>query len=396
MNKNENYERGGEQMGKSKTHDEYAMELSEKNPIIKVIGQYNGANTAIEHYCEKHDIYWNITPHNALSGKGCKECGKEKCSAKRKKTHDEYVEELKVKNPTVEVAEEYVDADTLIMHHCLVHDVFWRTTPVRALQGVGCKECKVEKFRQIRCKTHEQYIEEVTIINPDIIVVGKYTDARTPIEHYCMKHGILWNTYPDGILKGIGCKECGNEKARDKNIKTHNQYLKDLYAVNPDLNVVEEYRGANVAILHHCKIDGYVWLAKPANILSGTGCPQCNESYGERQVRQWLEKHHITYQYQKTFDDCRDVRVLPFDFYIPEYNVCIEYDGEQHFRPVKFDGKNDELAIKQFEKIMLHDDIKNKYCENNMIHLLRIPYFKNVEEELNRFYSFNIVTSMVI
>lgn len=314
----------------------------------------------------------------------------------KKKTHEEYVEELKIKNPTVEVVEQYININTPIKHHCLIHDVFWKTTPGRALRGVGCEECRIEKFRQIRCKTHEQYVKEVADINPDIIVVGKYIDARTPIEYFCKKHGVLWNSYPDNVLRGIGCKECGNEKARDKNIKSHDQYVDDLYVTNSDIEVIGEYKGAHTAILHRCRIDGYVWLSKPINTLSGKGCPQCNESRGERQVRQWLEKHNIKYQYQKTFDDCRDIRVLPFDFYIPEHNVCIEYDGEQHFRPVKFDGKNDEFATRQFEKTRYHDQLKTKYCNVHNIHLLRIPYFKNIEEELNNFYSFNIVTSMVI
>lgn len=314
----------------------------------------------------------------------------------KKKTHEEYVEELAIKNPTVEVSEQYVNMNTPILHHCLTHDVFWKTTPGRALQGVGCEECRIERFRQVRCKTHEQYVKEVEIANPDIIVIGQYIDARTPIEHFCKKHNILWNSYPDNVLKGIGCKECGNEKARDKNIKSNDKYVYDLYIVNPDIEVIEEYKGANIAILHRCKIDGCIWLAKPANILSGKGCPQCNESFGERKIRQWLEKHKIEYNYQKTFEDCRDVRLLPFDFYIPEYNICIEYDGEQHYRPVMFDGKDDELAIKQFEKTKYHDEIKTKYCNAHGIHLLRIPYYKNVEEELNNFYLFNTVTSMVI
>lgn len=372
-------------MGKTKTHDEYVQELAEKNPGIKVIEKYAGANTPIKHYCIKHNIYWNISPHNALQGKGCKECGKEKNITSQKKSHEIYVKELKIKNPTVEVVEQYININIPILHHCLIHDIFWETTPGRALKGVGCEECRKNKFHQIRCKDHEQYVKEVKNINPNIIVVGQYINAKTPIEHYCEKHNIFWNAYPDSILRGIGCKECGNEKIRDKNIKSHDKYVEDLYIANPNIEVIEEYQGANIAILHRCKIDGYIWSAKPANILFGKGCPQCNESKGERQVRQWLDKHDIVYIYQKTFINCRDLRVLPFDFYIPKYNLCIEYDGEQHFRPVDFNGNGEGLASQQFAKTKYHDEIKNQYCKNNNIHLLRIPYFKDVEEELNSF-----------
>ena len=303
----------------------------------------------------------------------------------KKKTHEEYAAQLLIKNMNVRVWDKYVNTNTPILHYCITHGEFWETTPSRALQGVGCEECRCDKFRQARYKTHERYVNEVTDANPDIIVVGRYIDARTPIEHYCKRHDILWTSYPDNILRGIGCKECGNEKARDKNIKSHDQYIADLYVVNPDIEVVNEYQGANIHILHRCKIDGYIWPAKPANILFGKGCPQCNESKGERQIRQWLNRYGMVYVYQKTFVDCKDLRVLPFDFYIPEYNWCIEYDGEQHFRPVVFDGNGDEWALQQFEKTTYHDSIKNKYCHEKNIHLLRIPYFKNVEEELENF-----------
>ena len=378
--------KGGDKMSKKKTHEEYVEELADKNPHVKVIEKYIGVNVPIKHYCTKHNIYWNISPHNALCGRGCKKCGKESRAATRRKTHSTYVEELKIKNPTLEVVEQYVNSHTPILHHCLVHDIFWSTTPTRALAGVGCEECRKEKFRQVRCKTHEEYIREVKKVNPNIDVVGQYVDAKTPIEHYCNKHSISWRSYPDNILRGIGCKECGNEKAREKNIKSHSQYVKDLDFVNPSIEVIEEYQGVNTAILHRCKIDGYVWRAQPANILFSKGCPQCNESKGERQVRQWLDKNIISFIYQKTFTDCIDLRVLPFDFYIPKYNLCIEYDGEQHFRPVDFNGKGDEWANQQFLTTQKHDEIKNQYCKDNNISLLRIPYFKSVEEELETFF----------
>lgn len=79
--------------------------------------------------------------------------------------------------------------------------------------------------------------------------------------------------------------------------------------------------------------------------------------------------------YQKRFDDCCDKRVLPFDFYIPSTNTCIEYQGRQHYMPVKVFG--DE---KDFELRKKHDEIKKKYCKDNNINFLEIPYteFKNI------------------
>jgi hypothetical protein len=205
------------------------------------------------------------------------------------------------------------------------------------------------------------------------------------------KHDIFWSAYPDNILRGCGCSECAKEKIGEKNRKTHDQYVFELAKVNSNIEVIDEYQDASTAILHRCKIDGYTWYARPGNILFGKGYPKCNESHGERQVCKWLYERNINYIQQKIFDDCRDQRPLPFDFYLPDYNICIEYDGEQHFRPIELFGGEGG-----FNKRKYHDSIKTQYCINNNIHLLRIPYFQNVEEELEKIYSFNIVTSMVI
>ena len=367
-------------MGKKKTHEEYVRELAIKNPNIQVIGKYAGANTPIEHYCINHNVFWSISPHNILNGKGCKECKREKVTYGQRKSHDKYIEELKVKNPLVEVVEQYVNSNTPIMHHCLVHDIYWKTTPGRALQGVGCEECKKIRFRKTRRKTHEQYVEELLAVNPNIKVIEKYIDATTPIKHYCEKHNVFWCPTPDSILSGHGCVECGKEKIGDKARKKHEEYINDVGRVNQNIEVVGIYEGADTAILHRCKIDGHEWMARPGNILSGKGCPRCQESHGEREIEQWLLGHNIEYISQKTFSDCKNRRLLPFDFYLPKYDTCIEYDGEQHFRSVDFFGGDDGLKRRK-----RNDEIKNQYCKDNNIDLLRIPYFKNIEEELNNF-----------
>ena len=91
----------------------------------------------------------------------------------KKRTHEEYVDELKIKNPYVEVVGQYIDANTNTMHHCLVHDVFWETKPSRVLNGHGCKECRIEKFKTSNTKTQEEYVEAVKLKNPNILITSK-------------------------------------------------------------------------------------------------------------------------------------------------------------------------------------------------------------------------------
>jgi hypothetical protein len=113
--------------------------------------------------------------------------------------------------------------------------------------------------------------------------------------------------------------------------------------------------------------------------LKGSGCPKCMESKGEKIIREWLEQNNIDFVYQKTFSDCRGKRnPLPFDFYFPNNNLLIEYDGIQHYKPVRlFNGENG------FKETKNNDKIKNEFAQNNNIQLLRISYMDSVLKKLN-------------
>lgn len=193
----------------------------------------------------------------------------------------------------------------------------------------------------MRKKTQKEYVEEVFEINPNIEVVGEYIDANTKILHRCKIDGCEWRVTPNAILRGKGCPKCaGNERYG------HNGYIKRVAEINLNIEVLGVYVNAHTSILHRCKIDGYEWFATPNGILSGGGCPKCNESRGEKAVTNWLNKNNILYESQKRFDDCRNKNPLPFDFYLPQYDVCIEYNGIQHYEPVDYFGGQKNWKIK--------------------------------------------------
>ena len=119
---------------------------------------------------------------------------------------------------------------------------------------------------------------------------------------------------------------------------------------------------------------------------TGTRCPRCNESKGERRVREYLVKNNMEFKAQKTFDNLTGVGNYPlsYDFYLPSYNLLVEYQGEFHYMPVYFANKSREYCDNRYAKQQEHDRRKREYAESHNITLLEIPYwdYDNVESIL--------------
>ena len=96
----------------------------------------------------------------------------------------------------------------------------------------------------------------------------------------------------------------------------------------------------------------------------------CNKSNGEQIIQSWLEKNSINFEKEKRYKDCRNEKPLPFDFFLPDYNMCIEYDGIQHYKEVEHFSKKTS-----FEERQKRDKQKTQYCIDHGITLLRIPYW---------------------
>lgn len=136
-----------------------------------------------------------------------------------------------------------------------------------------------------------------------------------------------------------------------------------------------------------CPNHGEFWQI-PKSHLHGSGCPKCKTSKGELLVEKILEKHNIEYINQKTFDDCKDKILLRFDKYIPSYNLCIEYDGLHHFQPVIFGKMSKNESYKNFKETQKRDKIKNNYCKNQNIPILRIKYTLSPKQVENKILEF--------
>lgn len=105
----------------------------------------------------------------------------------------------------------------------------------------------------------------------------------------------------------------------------------------------------------------------------------CLCSLGEAKISNLLLEKGLSFERQKQFSDCINPKTeysLRFDFYLPDYNTCIEYDGKQHF--IYTSGWFNKLS---FQELQYRDNIKNQYCEEKGINLIRIPYwdYENID-----------------
>jgi len=231
----------------------------------------------------------------------------------------------------------------------------------------GCPKCgkysNTKKFIEKSIRIHEDKYDYSNVV---------YINNITPVEIVCKEHGKFFQK-PLHHLFGCDCPICSRNKFKlkkedfiKKSIKVHG----NIY----DYSRVEINGCKKIEIL--CKNHG-PFFQTPDNHQRGKGCPVCNESHGERHIREYLKQRNIDYIKGKEFDDCKYKRKLKFDFYLPKYNICIEFDGQQHFHVIEHFGGEQTLIENK-----IRDNIKNKYCMKNGINLIRIKYDDNTENEL--------------
>lgn len=143
-------------------------------------------------------------------------------------------------------------------------------------------------------------------------------------------------------------------------------------------------RASNGSIIWICKCDcGKSTEVSVGNLMRGhtLSCGCRHQSKWEMFIGDYLTLLNVTFYPQKRFKNCKNKKqsdMLPFDFYLPDYNVCIEYDGEHHFQPIDGWGGYDKFLVTQE-----NDQIKNEYCAAHNIALLRLPYTYSKEDIKN-------------
>jgi hypothetical protein len=263
---------------------------------------------------------------------------------------------------------------------CPIHGDF-EVYVMRHLQGYNCSKCNSESKRL----TQEQFIEKAhkTHNNKFSYEKTEYQNSRKNVIVICPKHG-EFSVQANNHIRGNGCKKCSQEEVGfNKRLSSEDwiKRAKEVHGVRFDYSDTK-YIHNRERLKIYCREHRISFEQLPDNHINGVGgCPKCDISKGELAVGGFLNQNNISNESQKMFPDCKHKYVLRFDFYLPDFNMCIEFDGIQHFKPVEHFGGSEI-----FEQTKIRDRIKVQYCSKNNIKLLRIPFseINNIDKILTK------------
>lgn len=274
---------------------------------------------------------------------------------------------------------EYVHTRKPIEIICPIHGNFSMEPRNHLRSNSGCDKCK----KNVRL-TNKDFIKKAKETHGDKYDYSnvEYKNKKSKLIIICPIHGAFEQTARNHIMDGNGCQKCANESISNHQRLTIEEFIeksKSVHGDKYDYSLVD-YKNNLSKIKIICNIHGE-FEQRPVEHLRGCNCPKCKESKGEKIIREYLIEHKIEYIIQHKFSDCRNKNELPFDFYLPEYNICIEYNGAQHYKPIKYWGGEETLT-----KIKFRDNIKKDYCTNNNIRLVVIRYNENVLTKLSKLF----------
>lgn len=321
---------------------------------------------------------YKVNPNSFLSGRRCPKCSEVIRLRDRGKRIDWF-----------EVVETYGKGDYEIMGEIktgstkttLRHLKCGQIYEVRLgefRRGSRCPICSHIKGTKAHTKSNETFIKEVNDIRgKEYTFKEEYKNTYTPIRVIHNECGREYKVAPRDFLKGSECRECQFSKRR----KTQEEWEEDVFRmVGKEYELIDAYYNdqTNIRIKHmEC---GNILYMRPNNFMNGTRCRYCKQPKGERILQDYFLQEGFATESQKTFPDLKNVFCLSYDFYLIDYGILIEYQGEQHYRPIEYFG-GEESFLKQIKR----DEMKRAYAKENGYSLIEVPYTYDTKESIKEF-----------
>lgn len=297
----------------------------------------------------------------------------------RRLTQEEFIKRAKEIHPELDYSKvKYINSYTHVTVVCPIHgDYLVQPSHIINL-GSGCPKCNTgNKFKKL---TEEEVIERAKKYFPEYNYDEfKYSGEYNKTYITCNNlHRYL--TTPKYLMEGHGCPICGKIQSGLKQRSTTEEFIekaKKIHGDKYDYSKVN-YETSIIPVEIICPKHGPFWKSPTLHLSQKQGCPKCSQSIGEFQIEKYLSENNIKYikEYPIEYSENKKGKTY-IDFYIPDRNIFVEFNGKQHYVPVKYFGG--QLS---FEKLQNRDNYVKQYCSKNNIQLIIIDNIKNIEESL--------------
>lgn len=332
---------------------------------------YLNRRTKVEIVCEEHGS-WKTTTEQLFRGQGCPQCGLISQGEKRRLPKEEFLNKcIDIHGNKYDYSKvDYQGMINKVVISCSEHGDF-EQTPSSHLNGSGCPHCGFISQVENRRLPTEDFLSRSIQVHGNRYNYSKveYVNSSTEVEIGCSVHGEFFQQ-PQYHMNGSGCPKCSIIEQHEKQKKSIDDFIRDSIKVHGDLYDYSkvEYVDSKSEVIIICK-KHREFLQTPNGHQRGNGCPNCNSSKGELFISQYLKEHNIEFIQQHTFEGLKMKRNLKCDFFLPNHNVVIEYNGIQHYESrEQFGG---EKGLKRTQK---SDKLKRDYCIENGISLLEVKY----------------------
>lgn len=379
-------------MGKFLTTNEFIEKAKKihgnKYDYSKV--EYERSSKKVCIICPIHGEFWQ-TPNQHLGGCGCKQCAILVTKKKESCTKEQFIERAK------KVHGDKYDYSKVVyngMHEkvciiCPMHGEFWQT-PANHLSGKGCKKCaQILLWDKRGRKTTESIINEFKELHGDKYDYSKvkYVNNHTKVCIICPIHGEFYQT-PAKHLSGQGCSKCGVKLLWDRRGRTTTEDFitkaREVHGDKYDYSKVE-YKSVKDKVCIICPKHGE-FLMSPNKHLMGQECPECNDRMNKQECLLWrkLQERYKNTEILHEYHNTDFFGKKSIDIYFPKEKIAIEYQGGQHFKPVKMFG-----GYNSFLKIAERDKKKYEECKNNDIKLFYFTTetWNNLDNYIDKVYT---------
>lgn len=366
-------------MGRKKLTTEQFIEKAKEvhqNKYLYNKTIYNGSNNKVIITCPEHGDF-EQAPNNHLHGNRCPKCARnQKCTlndfiTKSRKVHGDKYDYSKVK---------YIDKRTKVCIICPEHGEFWQTPDSHINSRCGCPKCVNKQLNT------EEWINKAEEVHNYKYNYSKtiYTGGHNNVLIICPKHGEFCQQATSHLM-GCGCPKCKNEKLHDDRAITTSEFIHKANKIHNYYYNYDKVKYVNdrTPVVITCPRHGD-FTQIPNNHLKGHGCSKCNRfcviSKGEQFILEYLNNNCIKYIRQYCIEIPTNINSSGFaqcDFYLPDYNTIIEYNGEQHYKYTPYFHRG---GLLDFERQQKRDNYIRNYCKKESINLIEIKYTQDFND----------------